>query len=367
MYESENNFKNEKQLLIELSKLTKIDEEKVQMLSPKINYFELFKYAAYHKTISLCWYNLKRICPKAPIPKYLQYIVKCISETNIRRNTLYLEELKKVREKCIDNNITIFPVKGCMLIPLVYKDYSLRYMGDIDCLISKNDIEKLNYIMDEMGYKQGKYNAKLNCIEPESREELIKWKLYMSNLYPFRKMIDSKHDDYFQFDFRFSLDDLLKTDAVEEILDNYRENSIVSFELILLHLCTHFYNEALHTISIYFGKDLNIMKLCDIREFILQCKDIEKVLRGLTNLARKYKYEKAVSYTLFCLYLIYKDGYELIVLQDLQIQDKHLLQRYGENLLSKSEIMERSFEERLFSCDNKAVLKKEPSFFLDIQ
>ncbi|MBU5590577.1 nucleotidyltransferase family protein [Clostridium sp. MSJ-4] len=101
----------------------------------------------------------------------------------------------------------------------------------------------------------------------------------MSNLYPFRKVSNNENNLEFKVDFRYSLDDTLDKKAVEDIINSYEENGCAQHEHVLIHLCTHFYDQAKHTYNIYTAKDFNLIKLCDIREYIIHFMDNESLIK----------------------------------------------------------------------------------------
>jgi hypothetical protein len=356
------NFSKEQELIIFLSRVT--FENKMEIIETKdINWFELFKLSLYHKTFTLCFENIQKFIPdKTPFPGYLQSILRYSQNAIKEQNELYMKEKNIIVEELKRSNIICIPVKGSMLIPLLYKEYGIRYMADIDCLVKHSDIMKIDKAMVEMGYTKGSYDFKTGEIEPVSRMDEIKWTMSMSNLYPYEKLTGNKNHPYYSVDFRYSLDDTLNKEPVNEIIDEYESTGIVNPAHILLHLCTHFYNEAKHTESILLSRDFNLIKLCDIREYVLQFMN-DRNFDLTVSLAKKHDLQKAVYFTMNCLYMIYKDNYESGIMQKLEIEDVSFINAFGDSTKNENNRFNKNFWERLFSCGNIDELLDTPKFF----
>ncbi len=45
-----------------------------------------------------------------------------------------------------------------------------------------------------------------------------------------------------------------------------------------IHMCCHHYREGSHASWILIGKDLNIIKFCDVREYVVNCMKHDDIL-----------------------------------------------------------------------------------------
>ena len=233
----------------------------------------------------------------------------------------------------------------------IYKDFGLRYSGDVDFLIRHSDINKIDSMITSLGYVQGRYDSKTNEILPINRASQIKWKLYMSNLYPYLKLTEHPVVPLLKIDFRYAFDDSLQVAPMDEVVSAYESAGTDIPEYSLLHLCTHFFYEAQHTVSMAKYKDFNIIKLCDIREYILTNMNSDSWTKFM-KFTRKYSFEKAVFFTIFYLKLVYNDGYEDAVLKSINLTDIDFIDRYGENTRTCNTKYNKGLKERLFSCGN---------------
>jgi hypothetical protein len=122
------------------------------------------------------------------------------------------------------------------------------------------------------------------------------------------------------------------------------------------------YNEAKHTVSIATLKDLNLIKLCDIREFIMACvagDDFEQTI----DFSIRHKLEKALYYTMYCLKEVYNESFEDNIMSRLKINDTSFLTLFGENTKNENYSFSKSFWERFFSCGNYDELQEVPRHF----
>lgn len=361
-------FTTEQKLLLLTSRLTFTVEEKKLiddiLTKHSINWFEFIKFALYHKTVTLCFHNLERYFSSVSIPKYILDIIPCISLGIKYRNTLFQQEAKNIRIELKKSNVCTIPVKGVLLIPNMYKDFGIRYSGDIDFLIKYEDINLVEKTTASLGYTKGFFDIETNTIKLIPRAEDIKWKVGMSNLYPFRKISGNEYFPFFKLDFRYALDDSLSKEPINEIINTAIEIGKSKEAHIFTHLCTHFYDEAKHSISIFNSKDLNLIKFCDIREYILQFMNQESI-NECVSFAKKHGLQKQIYFTVFLLKMVYNDGFEDNILNKLEIIDTDFINRFGENEKSSNSIFQKDFYERLFSCNNADELDNSPKF-LDV-
>lgn len=358
---------NEKKLIVLLSRTTFsediINEINEILQDNYFNWFEFYQYALYHKVITLCWKNINKLFPDTFQPKYAREIIHAAYLSLIERNRLYQAEINKIIEAMSSLTINVIPVKGAYLIPNIYKDYGVRYSGDADFLIKYDDLGKAEKVLEEKGYVKGIYNSKERSITKISRREDIKWKTFMSNSHPFLKLSNSELLPVYKADFRFAFDDSLNKQPVNEIVDAYNTSGSVKAAHYLIHLCTHFYDEAKHTVDIALSKDMNIIKLCDIREYIMQA-TTNNDLKELVCFAKKHGFEQQVYFTMLFLAVIYNDGYEEEVLADLGIENESFIYTFGDNTFDNRQKYDLSIADRLFACGKMKDFINSPKLFL---
>jgi len=128
-----------------------------------------------------------------------------------------------------------------------------------------------------------------------------------------------------------------------------------------IHLCCHLYKEASNAEWIYQNKDVNIIKFCDVREYILQkmrTEDIQEAIHAVLEC----RVNQAVYYTIFYLKMIYQDGYEDKILEELEISDLSFLDQFGQNNFKEPVKFKKSFWERIFSESNAEELREMSKF-----
>ena len=362
------NLTAEQELLILVSRLTfsKCIEERAIGLIHKynINWFDFYKLALYHKVVTLSWYNLKKLSItyklNLRIPKYLDELISytyiCLEE----KNKLYQNEIEIFLFELKKRNICIIPVKGVYLIPNLYKKFGIRYSGDADFLIKQADSKSIEEVLVSLGYVQGYYNPSTKKLEKFSRAEKIKHKSFLPILAPFTKInYENNICPYFKFDFRHSLDDSLNTKVVDRIIESYETNEYVKPAHYLIHLCSHFYEEYRHALDIALSKDINIIKLCDIREYIIQ-RTKELDLDELLAFSKEYGLEKQLYLCLYILSIVYNDGYEDKLLANINLDNYDFINQYGENEKQLNKWFKKTIKERFFSCGNIDELDEIP-------
>ena len=345
----------EKQIVIMGSRISNLDNKQLSVLVAKeINWEKVIEYAMRNKVLYLLFENLKHCNLEQYIPKHLKKLVQAAKKGNVVSNNVKLLEVEHVSKVMESRGIRIVPVKGAYLIDNIYGDRSIRTSNDVDALISRKDISQIDKIMKELGYTTDKYDEKTNQLIPRSASQKMLYKTKMYNLLPYRKSIEDTVEEIIIFDYSHSLDFGLDTKPVEEMIANsfYMGNSwCLLAEHFFVHMCCHHYREASHTEWIRLGKDLNLIKFCDVREFALQKMNQESMEKAI-NFAKKYNLNKALYFTLYFLREIYGDGYETELLEKLEVEDPSFVFEFGENEYEHIQIRKKSFWNSFFDENN---------------
>jgi len=365
-----NELSNEQNFLIQISRLTFLKSNETELealLSKNLNWIDIYRMAIKNKVLNLMWYNLSKMGYENYIPSNLERIAYFSYLGTKKRNKAYLEELKRIITIMNINGTSCVPLKGAYLIKHLYKDLGIRTINDIDCLIRHRDIGKVLSIMNKQGYIEGEYDNKTNSIKPVSRGKKILWNMKMNNLLPLVKISKSKYVKISEFDFCFSLDLDIKKEPVDIMISRTITEGNDGFNYLkpsdcFLHLCCHLYKEATNSMWVMIEKDLNLIKFCDIREFVIQKMD-ESALEESVQFAKEYGLERAIYFTLYYLNEIYADGYENKIMNKLDLDNNSFLNTYGERDFGKGIIWKKSFWQRMFSDNNKDELNTLPKYY----
>lgn len=354
MYE---NLNVEQQLVMYLSRLAEeVDVDRVkQILEKKIDWFLVMKYGYKNKVIYLIYSNLKQLNLETSVPKCIRILLEDSGYCNVIRNTRKLTELNEIRLALQSENIDFLPVKGGYMIDNVYNNRFARVTNDMDALILKKDIKKIDLFLKDKGYVVGEWDADINDVIPPTAEKRILYKTKMYNLLPYVKKGDGLRSGQIVFDMSHALDFTLDTAPVEEMIRESIEcNGVKELrpEHFFVHMCCHHYREASHIEWIRIGKDLTIMKFCDVRTFVKKKMDADTLEKAVT-FAKKYKLEKAVYFTLYFLDILYHDGYEESVLQQLGIEDTEFLFKFSEDGKNLLNTRKKDFWASIFDENNR--------------
>lgn len=358
---------NSEQRLVVLASRSKdsIDVNEItNVLKSSLNWEQVLFYASKNKVLSLIYENISGLGFKKYIPKYYQALIEDSCYCNEIRNTEKLEELQKILQAMNDANIDIVPVKGGYLIDNVYKNRRVRATNDIDALIRRKDVKQIDAVMKSLGYVSGELDIdKHEIIQPNQTKKVL-YRTKMYNLLPYIKFGQSTPNCYIMFDFSFALDFSLDFAPVEDMINSsviVGGNKQLLPEHFFVHMCCHHYREASHTEWIRIGKDLNLIKFCDVREFVLQKMNKELLLKAIA-FGEKYNLQKAIYFTLFFLKEIYNDGYEQELLTLLNIDDTSFLYKFSEGDITLSNTRKKDFWTSIFAESNKDEIMSTPKY-----
>lgn len=222
----------------------------------------------------------------------------------IKRKILYKEVASIFREL---EKINYAVIKGEALSMQIYGKPNKRHSGDIDILVGKSDIVRVENLLQNNGFMQLK-NKKLN-----EREKRILCFLYSHQIPSYYKIkynlilnIDVNFDIYWgEYDGkRIYMKNFLQN---EERLYIYGQNlKVLSKEKAFVQLILHHYKEMN---SIYHLLQYNCIRtnyFSDIRDFIIYNRDIfteEKV----SNIGEKYNIKEYIYYMLYYIKRIFKE------------------------------------------------------------
>jgi|GEM_PF-443370 len=206
---------------------------------------------------------------------------------SLRRNILMWEEIKPILKSFKEDGIEVILLKGVALAELVYKNLALRPMSDIDLLVKKEELPRIDERMRKFGYSTDenyrnslRYSSVdyLNSIEYRNRAVSVHfhWHLVNSTLPSF--MYASKID----------IEKIWK-EAIPVKISGTETLSLAPHHL-LIHLSEHASKPG-HSLS-------RLILLCDIAETIKVYQE-ELDWELLINEARTFNLNRPLYYSLY--------------------------------------------------------------------
>ena len=128
---------------------------------------KVLKIAAENKVAQALYLALKEFgdLPHGPPPSLLRELGRRYVTTSAKNALLYAE-FKRVAGALADLEIDVLVMKGAALAELVYGDIGAREMADVDLLVKRRDLERLDAALGEMGYRaedRSPFDALENC------------------------------------------------------------------------------------------------------------------------------------------------------------------------------------------------------------
>ena len=134
--------------------ITPGDQEEIKrILGEKIDFELLLQKSYWHRISVLVARTLMLSYFRDLIPAELQTKLKEIRYHNLARNIVLQDELTRILTLFKNENINAIVLKGAALLDSVYKDISLRPMGDLDILIEEKDLLRAEELVLQQGYQ----------------------------------------------------------------------------------------------------------------------------------------------------------------------------------------------------------------------
>ncbi len=275
-------FEKENTLLINVLKdnLTEPDLLKIkgELQEPlRWNYF--MDRAFNHRVIPVLYKNLKNYGLIPYLPENTQIKMQKTYLGTMATNLGYLEEVKALSEKCNAANLNLLFLKGAVFSQTLYEDCGLRPFADIDILVKRKDMDAIQQIMDDLGYKVYEDHRPLDFYD----------KYHFHHVYikknDFISSVIEIHWDLFAPDapIHFDLESLWENRIV--IPTNEMEITTLNWDDHFLYLCTTFFLQDAFNSLLHF---------CDLTR-IAQNKLTKDDWDGIESKAKQWGIEKIVA------------------------------------------------------------------------
>ncbi|MBJ6363221.1 nucleotidyltransferase family protein [Paenibacillus sp. GCM10012307] len=312
-----------------------------------------------HKVLPLVTPHLIRLDSNKAIKLEYKKVMNHAYHGNRMKNELMAKELRMVLNKANESGLKIIPLKGAWLIPNIYKDAGLRISNDLDFLISLDQGQAVSGMLQAMGYTPGHYDWASDSIAFVSEEEVIQWKDRSGNLHPHMKRVDNGFSKYIGVDFSYDVDltrNFIASNGLQEraIQSKLYDAPAVCLNTVdfLIHLAIHLFKEASHERWVKIDQDINLIKFCDVREYILA--HLEQLdWSELAKRSRELAAEEAIYYSLYYLKMIFNDPFVEMIQDHLSISGQEVLRHYVTSEGGQEKTWKKSFFERFFSLSNK--------------
>jgi len=357
----------EHELLVLCSKLslTEQEENRVKsLIGSNIDFDYLFILAKKHKILQLISRHLIQLDVDSKISSPNKFFMNAFYLGVKRKNERLFKELRDVISKFDEFGLHTIPLKGSQLASTVYQDLGLRSLNDFDFLIPLKERQAVSDCLKSIGYHIGMYNWSKRNVDSISREEELMWKMHVGNLYPHTKVIDDPFSHYISIDFSYNVDLQKSFSASKLLLDASSEGELLGVRThlldntdFLIHLCIHLYKEATNVQWVLYHADLNLIKFCDVREYVLA---IQKDLNPahLCERTKQLGAKEAVFYTFYYLDYLYGEQFTQRFIQDIEISDRDYLGKYGSLDYDTAQIWRKSFYDRFFALNNMDELQE---------
>ena len=130
------------------------------ILNDCLNWDYIVECSTRHKISPLLYWNLSKIDNGKDVPEEVMAKLRKIYYESVARNRFLYDELSKVLKAFKDAGIDVIVLKGAFLAETIYKNISLRPMGDIDLLIKKEDLHKVKKELSQLMYHAPIYPTK---------------------------------------------------------------------------------------------------------------------------------------------------------------------------------------------------------------
>ncbi|MGG3571875.1 nucleotidyltransferase family protein [Bacillus gobiensis] len=163
-------FPNELQLLLLFLKLDNFPKENEKMLEEHqhlfaaANWDHFIKLADHHHLYPVLYHKLKSVKEKW-VPSIVVRALQMRYQNNTLKILYLCGEMDRVAKAFHEHNIRSLHLKGPILAHELYGDISMRKSKDLDILVPKEDLERTEQMLFELGYEKDEANTVLNEVK----------------------------------------------------------------------------------------------------------------------------------------------------------------------------------------------------------
>ena len=155
----------------------------------------LLEEAGRHGLVPLLFHTLKPYYPDPRIPAPIQEKMRRIYYSSAARNMKLYQQLEGIVRKFAREEIPVILLKGAHLAMFVYDNLALRPMIDVDLLVKREDLEKVNLILIDDGYRtvdeDFRPQSKIISLESYSKSNWLIVEIHFHLfIYPYFERID---------------------------------------------------------------------------------------------------------------------------------------------------------------------------------
>ena len=280
-----------------------------------------------------------------------------------RRVKAYKSAVRRIDELLVDCRGDYAMLKGAVLCG-IYPE-GLRSSNDIDLLIEKKNLSKIENALKAAGLKQG--SVKNGEFVPASRKEIIFASMMKGETMPYVLETGDPMLPYLEIDLNFALgyknesSDRVKAMLSKVVRRDFGEFAVETLckEDFLIHLCAHLYKEATAYPWIQMRRDLCMYKFVDI--YLLTEEYGKAAYERLADRMKELGCEKECWYALTytkALFDIQNPALDQFLAEHAP-DDPDLLHKVDRPELKTTMIFtERDLISRFFSVDRKSMLKE---------
>ena len=230
----------------------RMDSDETRSLRPEemsiTDWEDVLQQSARHGVTPLLYHRLKTFHPGIAIPNEVAQRLRQSYLQSLSRNMRLYHKLGKVLEVLRHEDIPVIALKGAHLAGLVYGNIALRPMGDVDLLVHKEDLHKVEAALLRIG------STPLDCNRVIGKENR-----HFGYVLPDRGLHVEVHWDIVGSKHPFNVDIDGQWERSRPVVISGIEVSVLCPEDLLLHLCLH---TSEHT------SEMGIKPFCDISEAI---------------------------------------------------------------------------------------------------
>lgn len=303
--------------------------------------------------------------------KYINKLIDCnIQEEVLRdfrlkyeyynlRDAYIKDELRKLAVFLDEEKVEYRITKGVVLSE---KEYArgVRYYGDIDLLVKKEDLNQVKKVMQKAGYEQGRLDnwrikivseSEIDFFENNTHQTIPFVKITSKTLIPICVDVNFEMSSEEAFENPKFIEFMFE--SIDYVTINGHKYPTLQMELLFINVCINAYRDAMSLVRIRNNKDIYLYQYLDIYT-ILHQNVLNKHL--LLDIIQKFGLEEVIYFSISNLQSLVLSNIGEEIIQRLHV-DKKVLNRFGGKLDNEKGEWLINFKDRILMKTSREHMK----------
>ena len=148
-----------------------------------LDWHQILQYAKNHQVEGILWHQCKKYLSSNEEYGVIKKLLETAAASNLFFYANNVDAYREIKKVFLENQLRFFAVKG-LAVAALYPIPAYRTMGDMDIVMSEDDCNRVQSILEKLGYRVFKDDYELQCYKQDIQLEIHDQLVYKQNKEP---------------------------------------------------------------------------------------------------------------------------------------------------------------------------------------